>query len=377
MDRNDILLVGLGGAGGRCTDAIMDIDPRFQGYFINISRTDIESLNNANSIIKNYLVLSNKNGVGRNRVLGKEFANMYGYNMIDELSKFQQKHLFFITSFGGGSGSSILATLLDGIKNMRTPDVEEGETEEEAFENFNKKITLVGILPELSSDTIILKNARDTWNEVIDNPVIDSFIWIDNDGKIIDTFSKNEREIEINNEFAEMFNSIFEIPVVNGINFDDGNLGNILMDKGSLYIYDLDDTCSSVEVAMKKAENYSPLCKPNYDNEKDKVDCGYIGLSLLEDSFDSDRILGAFNYTKEKYIGINEEKNLVLVSGLMPPINKMNMIEREIKNREAAEQKNTVSFKLESAAEKKWENETCVSSKPKPKRKLKKNLFKR
>ena len=43
MNRNELIFCGLGGGGSRLVDTIMTTDPRFAGYFINTSMTDIES----------------------------------------------------------------------------------------------------------------------------------------------------------------------------------------------------------------------------------------------------------------------------------------------------------------------------------------------
>ena len=147
MDRSNMLLVGLGGAGGKLTDAIMDIDQRFQGYFINTSITDIESLNNYNPIIKNGYCTSTANGVGRKRELGKELAKSTWLNVIDNIQRFTQPHICISAGIGGGSGGAELSIMLEGIDKIN---------EDEDSIDFNKKITLILILPSINSPSFLI-----------------------------------------------------------------------------------------------------------------------------------------------------------------------------------------------------------------------------
>lgn len=374
MDRSDILLVSLGGGANRLIDTVVNTDPRFIPLFINTSITDLESLDSFNELTKNYLCISTQNGVGRNRVIGKQYAEQYGYTIMDVLDKYQQETIYLVASFGGGSGSSILSTILKAIDSLKA----DGE--------FNKTINIIGILPDLSSPDIILSNAIDTWNEVMACKCINSMIFIDNNTKLFNT-KGNEKEININEHFAELFDSIFSIPDVNGINFDSGNLGNILNNKGCLTIYELDEDCSSIEVAYTKAKKESILA-PMFTNELNiiqdsegvKVKCGYLGISLVTEKYSSDFITSKFSYKNEIYIGNNEDKNLILISGTLPPFDSITLIQHELKSREKKKEE-TIDFSLFALGEVKdveYKEVIKESEVPKTKkRKLKKGLFKR
>lgn len=348
MNRNELILCGLGGGGSRLVDTTMSTDPRFAGYFINTSMTDIESLENYNELTKNFFCISTNNGVGRNRILGKSFAKQSGYSILDMIERFNQDTIYFTASLGGGSGSALLSELLNALEKV-TSDPES---------DFNKTINVIAILPDLNSPTVILKNARDTWNEIIKYKCVNSIIFVNNNCKLDEVFeSSNDKELRINEIFAETFTSLFDIPLINGINFDNGNLSNLLNDKGCLYFYNLPDDCTSVEVAMSKAERNSILGKMYRNDEntiiqKDKDDkeiklikCGYLGVSFVNEDYNKNYITNKFKPYKEPYIGENADRNLVLVSGCLPPYNDIKVIELEIEEREKEEaNRNNVDF---------------------------------
>lgn len=381
MDRNDVLLVGLGGGGGRLTDSLVEQNPLFQQFYINTSITDIEALDHSNKETKNYFVISNVNGMGRNRELGKRYAEQYGYNIIDTLEKYQQNVIYLISSFGGGSGSSILSTILRAIDDMR---------EDGYFQD--KIINVIGILPSISSPEIILSNCKDTWNEVLQCKCVSSMIFVDNNSNIIDTNSTDEKELEINRIFADNFDSIFDIPLANGVNFDTGNLGNILTNKGCLYFYNLDDDCTSIDIAFSKAKSTSVL--PNmFINELNtivdskgstQIKCGYLGLSFENEKYNKNFILNKYISKHETYIGKNEDRNLVLISGCYPPYDAITLIDHELKERKETKSNDDLDFSSfvsstpvsEETNIDKADNETQSTTQTK-KRKLKKGLFKR
>jgi cell division GTPase FtsZ len=313
MNRNELIFCGLGGGGSRLVDTIMLTDPRFAGYFINTSMTDIESLENYNEDTKNFFCISTNNGVGRNRKLGKSFAKQSGYSILDIIERFNQDSIYFTASLGGGSGSALLSELLQAIEKIK----------DDPENDFKKTINVVAILPDLNSPTVILKNARDTWNEIIKYKCINSIIFVNNNCKLEEDFeSSNDKEVRINEIFAETFSSIFDIPLINGINFDNGNLSNLLNDKGCLYFYNLPDDCTSVEIAMSKAERNSILGKM-YKNEENTVlqkdangkenkliKCGYLGISFVNEDYNKNFITTKYRPYKEPYVGENADKNL-------------------------------------------------------------------
>ena len=380
--RNEILLVGCGGAGGRLVDSICDYNPTFQQFYINTSRTDIFNLNNVDEKIENYLIAtSTTNGVGRDKSLGKALAKQYGLNMIDALENSPQKTLYLTTSLGGGSGSSIVTVILEGIQQLQ----EEGE--------FNKIINLILILPSLKSPKKILENARESWNEIISNPCINSVIFVDNNSKINYTMDEDDKELLVNQDFCQIFDSIFDIPEEDdGVHFDTRNLRNALNDKGTLYFYNLDNDCSSIEIAFEKAKKESVVAPMFFNDMNMKMDaegniyysCGYLGISFANEKYNKDFILNKFKPRNETYIGTNTENNLLLISGMLPPFDAITLINKEIEDRDKEEDNNKIDFSAFVIGNNiKNEKEVAISEEPKhmqksitKKKKLRKGLFK-
>lgn len=333
MERGDFALIGCGGAGGNLVDTIAKQDARYAPYYLNTSITDIQSLETYDDIAENYYTISTRNGVGRDKIKGTAYAKQRVSNMLDIMLKLHQDTIYLVTSFSGGSGSSIVSVIIDEIAKLQG--------------QFNKTINLIGILPSLKSTDKLLNNAKTTWNEIMDNKhksCINSFIFIDNNVHIPneENMNEEEKEIAINNEFASLFNRIFDIPIDNGTKFDVGNLGNILNDKGCLYIYDLPTDCTSFDVAMSKAESTSVLCKMFRttkntvvtEDKKTKFVCNYLGLSTASEQYSSDVMTAKFHNRKEMYVGNNVyEDNILLLSGCLPPVNTMKMIDDELKDR--------------------------------------------
>jgi hypothetical protein len=324
MNRQDFRLVGAGGAGGKLTDTIVNSDPRFSGFFINSSSTDLNSLDNKDDIDKNYLCISNQNGAGRDRNVGKFYANKHGWSILDKLNSFDEKVIFLVSSLGGGSGSSIVSVILKAVKNL----VDEGE--------FDKTINLIGILPKLDASDDILKNTLDTWNEILSYDVVNNMIFIDNnnviDGQCLD-------EDSINEQFATLFDSVFEIPVVNGRNFDTGNLSRVLGAKGCTYIYNLPHGCSDIKQALEIADESSVLAKMYkkdatvIEDGIEKIKCSFIGTSFNDDNYNHDEIVSMYKWNTGEFTGYNEENNLVIVSGCLPPLYPIQVIKAELEDR--------------------------------------------
>lgn len=387
MDRSDLLLVSLGGGGNRLADTIMSVDQRFHGLFINTSITDIESLENYKPLTKNFMCISQQNGVGRNRDIGKSYAEQYSMSIAEKIMKYQQDTIYLISSLGGGSGSSILTTTLKVLQDLRDEDA------------FDKIVNLICIIPDIKSSSIILENALETWDEIFQyKDLINSMIFIDNSAEVANASTANDKELLINERFAELFDSIFDIPDYNGVNFDNGNLGNVLKDKGCLYIYDLPSGKSSIEIAMRKAEQNSVLARI-YKNEKNTVEVdneklmkvGYIGISLNDENYDTNSLLENYVVRREPYIGGNEDKNLVLISGCLPPNYTMEVIELELDDRNKNDDDDITDIIYHKSFSKNKNNKAketlkktspsekndISSSNKKLKKVMKKNLFKR
>lgn len=390
MRRNDVKIIGFGGGGDRLVDCIADVDPRHQIYFVNSSLTDIQSLNNYDDVDKNYFCLSDSNGAGRDKNLGRRYAQKNGYNLLDIIQRFDAKTLFFVTSFGGGSGSSAVEVLLGAIKKLK----DSGE--------FDKIVNIIGILPSLDSSDTILRNTLGTWNSIIGNDCVNNMIFVDNNNLSKSDFqSEEEMEKAANEQFAELFDSIFDIPNAYNTKFDTMNLARIINSKGCTYFYNLSDDCNNLDEALKQAEGNSVLAKmykikentvtiENGDQKIEKIRCGFIGTSFSNENYTNSDILDRFEYTEENFEGYNEDNNLLILSGCLPPLLSVQVIQAELQDRDRKKaessitdfSKFTLDYDTESAVSN-IKNEAPISQqKPKSKDKgksmkktMKKNLF--
>ena len=337
MNRNDLILFGLGGAGNKLLDDIVNTDPRFIPFFINASLSDIQTLNNYDDVDVNYFSLSSQNnGTGRSREIGKRLASKNGYNILDIIQRYPQKTITFISSFGGGSGSSILSIVLKAISKLK----KDGD--------FDKIINVIGILPRLNSVDLILENTVDCWNEVMSYDCVNNMIIVDNnniiDGEYLD-------ETIINQSFAESFNAIFDIPNINGTNFDSGNLSRIINSKGCTYFYNLPNECDTTIEALEQAEKKSILGKMYKskeiivtDNGLERIQCGYVGASFNNDKYSIDEVLYLYKPTEDIFSGYNEDSNILLISGALPPLNSIKLIQKELYERKKNKSSNTNDF---------------------------------
>lgn len=338
MDRSDILLMGMGGAGNKITDMIININPLFQGFFINTSKTDMENLDNFNPKLKNYICTSLSNGTGRDRELGKLYAQNKGWLMVKTIIDSDQSTIFIIFGLGGGSGSSSASILLSALDKLKA-----------SGEEIDKTINIIGILPDLDSPTIILQNTLKTWNEIMNYNCINNMLFIDNNNMIN---GKVLSEEEINKKFALLFDKIFNIPDINGTKFDNGNLGNIINSKGYTYIYDLPSGCENIEQAIQESDKKSILAKIYTTKEMIKVDengnkkirCGYLGVSLHDDNYTNENFLKRYEFSEENYYGFNEENNLLILTGMLPPYYSIQLINEELSDREKSKENQTTDF---------------------------------
>ena len=321
MNRSDILLVGCGGCGSSIVDAILDLDTRYESFFFNTSESDIQTLHNTTQGVENYFIISTKNGVGRNKQLGTQLATRRRVSMFEILTKFNQKHIYIFTSLGGGSGSSITEVLLSTIEDMTSQGL-----------TFDKYINIVGVLPDLKSKDILLLNTLNSWNTLMSFKCITTTIFLNN--------SKASEDI-VNRDFAKLFDSLFDIPVANGKLFDEGNLTNLLTTKGNVYVYNLPSHCTSIEIAYNAAKTSSVLASMHVGddntvvtNSQVKTKCSYIGVSLSEERYIVDDLLKHFHNIKEEYIGNNiSGDNLLVLSGVTPPIDCIKAIQDELEHR--------------------------------------------
>jgi hypothetical protein len=69
------------------------------------------------------------------------------------------------------------------------------------------------------------------------------------------------------------------------------------------------------------------------DNGLSRVQCKYIGTSFNNEKYLHEEILHIYKYTEDNFSGYNEEDNIILISGVLPPLNAIKQIQKELDDR--------------------------------------------
>lgn len=303
MERKDVLFIGVGQAGSNVVSEILKQNSRYVGLFINTSYTDLLSIENA----KNVYTIPSADGTGRNRNKAKLFVKDYRHTLLDEINKFKGSNvLYFVFSFGGGSGSGISPVLIKMLEVTKS----------------NKIINVVGILPSYEESKRVKQNAIECWNELIQQKNINAFYLLDN--------NKRKDKMEINKEFAQQFDMFMNIsqPHPNGV-IDKEEIGILANAKGSTALYVLPNDESDTKIAIAKAINNSIFADFGDYNEP----CKYLGISTVEDKFNQRIIESEFEYNEDCFKGFNSSANIVITSGCKPQKIAIEMLGISIKEK--------------------------------------------
>jgi len=287
INKDSMLLIGIGEAGGKVVSEILKKDSRYIGLFVNTSYKDILKLSNA----KNIYTVPNADGTGRNRSKAQAYAKEYANSIIDQIDRFPlQLQIFVFFSYGGGTGSGISPILIRLLGKIRP----------------NKVINIVGILPSFDESKKTKTNAIQCWNEISATPNINLSFLLDN--------NKRENKEDINIEFAERFNAMMDISKANNDSLtviDSADSEILISAKGSASIYILPNKERDAKVAIEKAIKDSIFA----DYSKDL--CEYLAISLLPNSeLKRNNIVDYFQPSEDKFIeGCNKKYNLVVATG--------------------------------------------------------------
>lgn len=307
MKKKDILLIGCGQAGGNFVDELINLDARYNSLFINTSVKDIKHLKNA-SLSKNVYLIPNVDGSGRNRNLAVSYVKDNALAMIEAISGYvQQNEVILVSSMGGGSGSSIVPAILR-LGKKRLP---------------NKRFHVVAIKPSLDEQTDILKNSANYWNDVmgvIDN--IATFSIVDND--------KRNDKMELNKEWAKLLDSSLNISSASlEGSIDDADLRVVSVEEGYKTILKLEqkDQYMDEQMALEKATSES-IFFDVVDNR-----CAYMAISLTKDGYNSGLLKSKFKPSKSTFIGVNNNENIIVLSGCSIPKMAIELIMEELEDR--------------------------------------------
>jgi len=205
---NKIIAIGCGGAGNILLNALATetnvlSDVESSSLYYNTTSADLLS-----SFIGKKLIL-NGDGTGRNKKVGSEIAKQNIVGILDHVDTFYKKNtkllrkddtmdILVISSFGGGSGSSVVPVIIDFLKEIK------GE---------NVRVSLIGIFSSSKEGVSTIPNCVKTFNELYNDFVLteklDNFIVFDNEKFEIDYELETFDYDGINSVIVQNIESIF------------------------------------------------------------------------------------------------------------------------------------------------------------------------
>lgn len=306
MEKSKILLIGLGGAGNRQLDTILDLDKRYTGIYMNTNLSEMENLKHFDRDRRCFYI-PNADGCGQDRNLSEQYIKEEAPKFVEIIKKFtNQNTIIMISSMDGGTGSKA-TTMLAKLTKKVCPD---------------KSINLVLTVPSLNSSLISYNNTIDTWNEVIDlknKGIVDSIMFIDNNQSI--------SELEINNKAMKELDDGIGI---SENNTDTADSRRVHTSKGYKVILNLDDTVNNIDKAVDMAIGKSMFYIP------DDLSCDVMVGSISENfnKKDIEKKFQPFDFSK-----INESasnNSILVIGGCSMPKEAIELIQeakRDIENR--------------------------------------------
>ena len=288
------LFISLGGAGGKLLNELININSSINGIFINSNINEMKKLNNFNLEHGNYLAI-NGNGSARNRLKTKEVLQKDKYKIMDFFSNIVENYNTYviITSMDGGFGAGAFETVSKVIKSLGNKL------------GLETNINFVGVCPKLNSRRINLQNTIESYNdliELIEQEIVQSYQFINNDKMIEEKSFNNEVMTSINNEYT----------IANEeLDSNDSKLINNAL--GYKVILELREDLDLIE-SINNAINTNNFIMP-----KNVGYATHIGISIKEDCFNKEDILDKFNIQDFDKSDYNNENNLIILSGCESP----------------------------------------------------------
>lgn len=314
MEKNKILLLGLGQCGCNLVNDMINKNKRYAGVFINSSLGDLANINNKDEA--NTFIFNGTDGAGRDRKLAQSFVE----KDIMRLSTFLRKYSHFqvvtvMSSLDGGTGSGSLPYV---IKTLR-----------QIFRN--QAINLVGVLPRLDEDNLKLQNTLDCLAEIERvMSLVNSIRFINNDTR--------ESYKEINNEAIEELDLSYGITgkhTEDSIDLQDSY--NVNTCDGYSFTLNLPDRYKSISEALQIARENSVFAIP------DTFDCTYGAINVKEGIYNRLDLKKSVSADKTVYTTYNDNKmNLIVLGGCDLPSEAIEMIKMELDDRSSNRRKRNV-----------------------------------
>lgn len=307
MEKNKVLLIGLGQCGCNLVDEMITKNKRYAGIFINSSIGDLAEIKNSNS--NNTFIFNGTDGAGRNRKLAQTFIEDDIIRLSSFLTKFNQFEVMVLfSSLDGGTGSGSLPFMIKVLKLRLFKD---------------SVVNIMGVLPRLDEDKLKLDNTLECLKEL--QPLlkyVNSVRFIDNNTR--------ESYAEINSEALEDFDLSYSIlgkHLESNIDMQDSY--NVNTCQGYGFVLRLPDRCVTLDEALQVAKNNSVYALP------DSFNCVYAGINVKEGKYNFNELKKKLTTKYTTYTTYNQDKfNVIVLGGCSMPNESISLIELEKDKRE-------------------------------------------
>lgn len=148
---------------------------------------------------------------------------------------------------------------------------------------------------------------------------VSAFYFLDN--------SKRENRMDINKEFAQMFDKFMSIsqPHMDGT-IDPEEVGLLACEKGATVFYMLSNGETNFDRGWEEAQKQSIFA--DFENLYGD-DCTKLGISVIENGYNREEIEDRFE-VDDVYKGYNSKFNMVVLSGNTPPKYAIEVLEESL-----------------------------------------------
>ncbi|MBM7836296.1 hypothetical protein [Clostridium sardiniense] len=305
MNKQQICVIGSGGAGNKMLDVLMEIDGRYTPVYCNTNIREMENLEHFDAG-NNALYFANAQGTGRDRNKAKEAIKKDQPKTIDFFAnKFSPNSgintFYILSSSDGGTGSGSVPMLATVIKHI----------------NPEATVNLLIAMCSLNEREASLRNTKALWNDIIKlmkSGKVNSVQFIDN--------NKMRDEQEFNEATMQEFDNSIS---VNNEEIDSVDSEKVNTAKGYKVILSLDPRYRDIDKAVKQAKEGSNFIVP------DNLDCDFLMSTFDEDAFDKNSFKGKFNvYELDKYDYNDEGRNTIVLGGVVMPKDYIELIDMEL-----------------------------------------------
>ena len=117
MKKQELLVIGCGGAGNRMVNETRNIDQRYLDFYVNTNLSEMENLKNYDE--RKVFYIPNADGAGKNKAKAEKDIIQETAKFADIIVKFKEvKHVVFKTGASGGTGGTAAIMLARVVKKV-------------------------------------------------------------------------------------------------------------------------------------------------------------------------------------------------------------------------------------------------------------------